>query len=598
MSEAFDASEELNRKLNNYIVSIQVFRKNYASVNLSEDQKNMLKVYEFILSRSIQKGAPYVSIKEWITKETEEGNTGAQCHLGLCYIYGLCVAKDYQEAIKWLTKAVEQKYNGAKDYLNIARAKEFYETIKKQGSASFIDGAHNLFEEITQDVANEKKDQIFQIENAQKSNSLYPKLDPNEDKISKVPKLIENTLSDPSKKTEQVELIDTQAVPLYPVNTIPSALPMTSDEITQGAIDYIQSTSPKRIFSWLSSNVTLTEEGFERLYKIRKVSEEKKKELKEQFQPGECLSYQVYNELVYRDEFGLTFTTENIQDVLEQERKSNASYRTRVREIFSWLADDKNFGIFLGALFATFSKFLNVFNNKAVLEKVKAIYQKEEEIEKIEKNPLTYLYKTISTYEKGNLQQLAKEKDTLILNALEIENLNNYTKDVFDKLAKEFCSKWIFVFNKLETFKSVFANILGDPLKRISNEQIYRFTTPIIKEFRAYLEVVNMDPALIENFFLETIDILRPFIIDQTLNVLLLHRDKKLALPVSIEEYVKKNFDLFWEKMVLTLENWAPFFESKTPNKQLLKEFREKLDIQKIAHAFKEHWKPFFVVDE
>ena len=43
-----------------------------------------------------------------LVKEAEAGVAEAQSELGMCYFKGRGVAKDYEEAVKWWTKAAEQ----------------------------------------------------------------------------------------------------------------------------------------------------------------------------------------------------------------------------------------------------------------------------------------------------------------------------------------------------------------------------------------------------------------------------------------------------------------------------------------------------------
>ncbi|MGA2402719.1 MAG: tetratricopeptide repeat protein [Syntrophobacteraceae bacterium] len=45
---------------------------------------------------------------KWFRKAADQGDAGAQLNLGLMYLDGLGVPKDYAEAIKWFRKAAEQ----------------------------------------------------------------------------------------------------------------------------------------------------------------------------------------------------------------------------------------------------------------------------------------------------------------------------------------------------------------------------------------------------------------------------------------------------------------------------------------------------------
>ena len=45
---------------------------------------------------------------KWFRKAAEQGNTGAQFNLGICYLFGHGVEQDFEEAAKWFRKAAEQ----------------------------------------------------------------------------------------------------------------------------------------------------------------------------------------------------------------------------------------------------------------------------------------------------------------------------------------------------------------------------------------------------------------------------------------------------------------------------------------------------------
>ena len=47
-------------------------------------------------------------------KLAREGNTDAQCQLGLCYKYGIGLEIDMSKAFKWLKKAADQGHSKAK----------------------------------------------------------------------------------------------------------------------------------------------------------------------------------------------------------------------------------------------------------------------------------------------------------------------------------------------------------------------------------------------------------------------------------------------------------------------------------------------------
>ncbi|MDR1485938.1 MAG: hypothetical protein LBT09_14095 [Planctomycetaceae bacterium] len=54
---------------------------------------------------------------ESLKVEAEKGNAEAQFKLGVCYLDGEGVKKDYAEAVKWLRKVAEQGYAEAKEIL-------------------------------------------------------------------------------------------------------------------------------------------------------------------------------------------------------------------------------------------------------------------------------------------------------------------------------------------------------------------------------------------------------------------------------------------------------------------------------------------------
>ena len=86
-------------------------------------------------------------------KAAEQGNANAQYNLGLAYVNGNGVTKNYDEAVKWCRKAAEQniaaaQYLLAEMYLqgngvaqNYAEAMKWYGKAAEQGSA---DSQHNL----------------------------------------------------------------------------------------------------------------------------------------------------------------------------------------------------------------------------------------------------------------------------------------------------------------------------------------------------------------------------------------------------------------------------------------------------------------------
>lgn len=52
-------------------------------------------------------------------RKAEAGSCPSQCMLGLCYLYGTQVEKNYQEAFRWLAAAAEQRSSRA--VLNLGR---------------------------------------------------------------------------------------------------------------------------------------------------------------------------------------------------------------------------------------------------------------------------------------------------------------------------------------------------------------------------------------------------------------------------------------------------------------------------------------------
>ena len=50
----------------------------------------------------------YEEAVKWYSKAAEQGDADAQNNLGYCYYFGEGVEQDYEEAVKWYTKAAEQ----------------------------------------------------------------------------------------------------------------------------------------------------------------------------------------------------------------------------------------------------------------------------------------------------------------------------------------------------------------------------------------------------------------------------------------------------------------------------------------------------------
>ncbi|MDR1962594.1 MAG: zinc-ribbon domain-containing protein [Planctomycetaceae bacterium] len=57
-----------------------------------------------------------VSIKNDVSPQ-EQGNTNAQCNLGLCYYNGDGVSKDFEEAFKWIRIAAINESEHAREFL-------------------------------------------------------------------------------------------------------------------------------------------------------------------------------------------------------------------------------------------------------------------------------------------------------------------------------------------------------------------------------------------------------------------------------------------------------------------------------------------------
>jgi len=52
-----------------------------------------------------------------LVKKAEAGDVEAQCHLGICYLYGVGVAKDENQASMWYSRAADQGDKNAKEAL-------------------------------------------------------------------------------------------------------------------------------------------------------------------------------------------------------------------------------------------------------------------------------------------------------------------------------------------------------------------------------------------------------------------------------------------------------------------------------------------------
>lgn len=86
----------------------------------------------------------YSEAVKWFKKSAEQGNAGAQFHLGNCYKHGVGVSKDSLEAIKWFRKSAEQGDDFAQTYLgkyyyfdggDTLEAVKWFKKSAKQGNA-------------------------------------------------------------------------------------------------------------------------------------------------------------------------------------------------------------------------------------------------------------------------------------------------------------------------------------------------------------------------------------------------------------------------------------------------------------------------------
>ena len=50
----------------------------------------------------------YNEAVRWFKKSAEQGNKDALCNLGRCYFWGMGVSQDYNEAVRWFKKSAEQ----------------------------------------------------------------------------------------------------------------------------------------------------------------------------------------------------------------------------------------------------------------------------------------------------------------------------------------------------------------------------------------------------------------------------------------------------------------------------------------------------------
>lgn len=73
------------------------------------------------ISYLIGEGVPknYVQAAFWFSKAAEQGNAIAQNNLGSCYTFGRGVPKDHNKAVYWYRKAAEQGNTGAQNSLGV-----------------------------------------------------------------------------------------------------------------------------------------------------------------------------------------------------------------------------------------------------------------------------------------------------------------------------------------------------------------------------------------------------------------------------------------------------------------------------------------------
>ncbi|MCQ2288503.1 MAG: serine/threonine-protein kinase [Muribaculaceae bacterium] len=91
---------------------------------------------EIVEKDSVKAEELYKAVLPLLRELAEKGNARAQCNLGYCFYYGNGVAKDYNEAVKWLRKAAEQGDATAQNNLGVfyhegeGMAKDYNEAVK------------------------------------------------------------------------------------------------------------------------------------------------------------------------------------------------------------------------------------------------------------------------------------------------------------------------------------------------------------------------------------------------------------------------------------------------------------------------------------
>lgn len=98
----------------------------------------------YVTGKAVDKD--YAQAVNWFRKAAEQGNDPAQAELGMSYLYGQGVDKNYGEAIKWFQKASSQRNSNAENYLGLmyqngwgvskdnVEAIKWYSTSAEQGN--------------------------------------------------------------------------------------------------------------------------------------------------------------------------------------------------------------------------------------------------------------------------------------------------------------------------------------------------------------------------------------------------------------------------------------------------------------------------------
>jgi len=122
----------------------------------------------------------------WYRKHAEQGNAQAQNKLGVMYLYGLGVGKDYAEAMKWFRKSAEQGYMDAQFTMGIMYEKglgverddteaiKWYRKAADQGDSEAKEKLENLDAGIELEET-ESENRVPQKQNDASSSSVIPK---------------------------------------------------------------------------------------------------------------------------------------------------------------------------------------------------------------------------------------------------------------------------------------------------------------------------------------------------------------------------------------------------------------------------------------